>query len=160
MYQLARTWAPDCQVVRMNSTLVPGVPEVRGKAGAWEALFVSPAKGAARPYSYSVVEGEGTLHKGAFAGIEASWSGPQGAAAKPFLPIGVKVDTDAAYKTALPKAAAWDKKDPKLRVLFVLEQTGAQTAPAWRVVWGASVATSTISVLIDATTGAFLEVIG
>src|SRR5436305_1783776 len=41
MYQVARTWAPDAEVLRMNSILLTDVPNVLGKAGAWQATFTS-----------------------------------------------------------------------------------------------------------------------
>ena len=73
------------------------------------------AKIQSRSYTYSIVEGEGNLHKGAFAGPEESWSGNRGIDS-PFLMAAVKVDTDAAYKTAMEtphsKAAEYDKKNP------------------------------------------------
>jgi len=154
MYQVARSWAPDAQVLKMNSIHLTEVPAVRGKAGAWEATFTSVAQSAARSYTYSVVEEEGNLHEGVFPGHPESWSGP---AAKAFLIAAVKVDTDAAYKTALKEAGDYDKKNPKQTISFLLERDEKFTDPAWRVIWGESVGTSGLSVLVDATTGAYLE---
>src|SRR5262245_35898888 len=68
MFQVARSWAPDAEVMKMTSLPIAGVTVEPGKAGAWEATFVSPSKGRARSYTYSVVEGEGNLHQGVFAG--------------------------------------------------------------------------------------------
>ena len=86
-----------------------------GTAPAWQAVFVSAARSQSRSYTYSIVEGEGNLHKGAFAGPEEGWSGKSGQNS-PFLMAAVKVDTDAAYKTAMEtpnsKAADYDKKNP------------------------------------------------
>jgi hypothetical protein len=130
------------------------VAAVRGKAGAWQAIFTSAAKGAARSYTYSVIEGEGTLHEGVFPGPEEPWSGPT---EKPFLIAGVKVDSDAAYKTALKEAGDYDQKNPKQTISFDLERQERFPNPAWRVIWGESIGTSALSVLVDASTGMYLQ---
>jgi hypothetical protein len=155
MYQVARTWAPDAQILKLNSMHVTDVPETPGKAGAWEGVFVSPAKSASRPYTWSAVEEQPTLHKGVFAGAEQPFSASRGTS--PFLIAAVKVDSDAAYKTAKTKAADYEKKNPNLPITFVLEKLDKFPDPAWRVVWGESVGTSGFSVYIDASTGAYLE---
>src|SRR5215469_14415040 len=74
MYQVARSWASDAEVLKMNSLHVTDVPDVHGKAGAWQAIFVSESKNAARTYTYSVVEAEPSLHQGVFATPPESWS--------------------------------------------------------------------------------------
>ena len=98
MYQVARSWAPDAEVLKMNSIHLTEVPTVRGEAGAWQAEFTSAGKSAERTYTYSVVESEGNLHEGVFPGPEQSGGGPP---SHPFLVGGVKVDTDEAYQNAL-----------------------------------------------------------
>ncbi len=154
MYQVARTWAPDAEVLKMNSILLTEVPPVRGKAGAWQATFTSAEKNAARSYTYSVVEEEGNLHQGVFPGKEEAWSG---AANKAFLIAAVKVDTDAAYKTAAKEAGDYDKKNPKQMISFLLEKQEKFINPVWRVIWGESVGTSGLSILIDSSTGEYLQ---
>ncbi len=154
MYQVARSWAPDAQVLKMNSIHLTEVPVERGKAGAWQATFTSAAMSAARSYTYSVIEGEGNLHEGVFPGPQESWSGP---AEKPFLIGAVKVDTDAAYKTALAEAADYNRQNPKQTISFDLERQERFPDPAWRVIWGESVGTSGLSVLVDASTGKYLQ---
>jgi len=37
-------WATDVQVLRLSSIRMDGVKDEPGKAGAWEAVFVSPGK--------------------------------------------------------------------------------------------------------------------
>ena len=75
--------------------------------------------------------------------------------------VAVKVDTDAAYKTAMEtvasKAADYDKKNPGKPITIILEKTNKHDDPVWRNVWGESVGTSNFSVLIDASTGSYLE---
>src|SRR5215467_5560769 len=114
MYQVARSWAPDAQVLKMNTIPLSEVPNVpKGTGAAWQATFTSAARSQARTYTYSIVESQGNLHKGVFAGLEEGWGGPRGGNS-PFPMMAVKIDTDAAYKTALEKGggADYDKKNP------------------------------------------------
>ena len=161
MYQMARSWAPDSQVLTMQSMhLTEAKDGAPGTAPAWQAIFVSAAKSQSRSYTYSIVEGEGNLHKGAFAGPEQGWSGPRGVNT-PFLMAAIKVDTDTAYKTAMEtatsRAADYDKKNPGKPITLLLERTAKHPDPAWRIIWGESAGTSNFSVLIDASTGQYLE---
>jgi hypothetical protein len=158
MYQAGRSWAPDLQVLKASSMYLEEVPDVpRGKAAAWEATFVSATKNQAKSMTYSVKELLPNLRKGVFGAPEHSWSGPSGNTT-PFPIIGVKVDTDAAYETALKNGGAdYDKKNPGKRIVLVLERINKFPDPAWRVVWGDSVGTSNFSVYVDAVTGDFLE---
>jgi hypothetical protein len=158
MYQVARSWAPDAQVLKMTSLSLSEVPEVpRGTAAAWQASFVSPAKSQSRSYTYSIVESTGNLHKGVFAGTEEGWSGPRGTNL-PLLMLAVKIDTDAAYKTALANGGAeYDKKTPGKPISLLLEKVAKHPNPVWRVIWGESVSTSNFSVYVDASTGDFRE---
>jgi hypothetical protein len=154
IYQVARTWAPDVEIVKMNSIPMGEVPEVAGKSGAWEAVVSSESKRARKSYTYSVVESVGNLHEGVYGGAEEPSSPEANPAA--FLIGAVKIDTDAAYNTAKPKAADYEKKAPGKRISFLLEKTPKYSNPTWRVIWGDSVGTSGFSALVDATTGEYL----
>jgi hypothetical protein len=158
MYQVARSWGgTDCQLLKANTVPLSEVPNPpRGKAGAWQATFVSPSQSKARSYTYSIVEAPGNLHKGVFAGPEEGWSGPRGVSS-PFVMAALKIDTDAAYQTALAQAGDYDKKNPDKPITFVLEKITKFPDPVWRVVWGESVGTSNFSVYVDASTGDFKE---
>lgn len=158
MFQVGRSWAPDAQVLKMNSMLLSQVSNIPpGAAAAWQATFVSAARSQARTYTYSIVEDlPNNLHKGVFAGSEEGWSG-SGSLDQPFIIAAVKVDTDAAYKTALGQGADYDKKNPGKPITFLLEKTQKFPDPAWRVIWGESVGTSNFSIYVDAATGLFLE---
>jgi hypothetical protein len=158
MYTQARSWAPDCKVLRVASLNLKDVKGEPGKSGAWEGTFVSEANQRARRYTFSVVEsGESNLHEGVFGGSVDSWSGS--GQAKPFLIQAFKVDSTAAYEAAVKdkNGAAFSAKNPNSPLLFLLEQTGRFPDPAWRVVWGESVSTSPFSVFVDAMTGGFLQ---
>jgi hypothetical protein len=158
MFQMARSWAPDAQPLKMNSIPLSEVPNVPpGTAAAWQATFTSAARSQARTYTYSIVESSGNLHKGAFAGLEEGYSGPRGVNT-PFPMLAVKIDTDAAYKTALTNGGAeYDKKNPGKPISFLLEKVTKHPDPVWRVIWGESVGTSNFSVYVDASTGEFKE---
>jgi hypothetical protein len=161
MYQMARAWSPDSQILKMQSMHLSEVKDgPPGTAPAWQATFVSAAKSQSRSYTFSIVEGEANLHKGAFAGPEQGWSGSSDMDA-PSLMAAIKVDTDAAYKTAMATphshAAEYDQKNPGKPITIMLEKTTKHPDPAWRLIWGESAGTSNFSVLIDASTGEYLE---
>jgi hypothetical protein len=155
-FGMARGWAQDVEVLQMRDLPLAGVKSEPGKAGAWEITYVSQSRGRARTYTYSVMEAEGNLRKGIFAGLEETYTGPRGQD-KPFPATAVKVDTDKAFATAVKQGADYAKKNPDMPITFLLELTPRHPDPAWRVVWGASVSTSAYSVLVDAVTGAYLE---
>jgi hypothetical protein len=159
MYTTARGWAPDVEGLQLQSIHLPEVKAEPGKAGAWRAKFVSARAGRAKTYSYSVIEAEGGLHKGVFAGGEEAWSGPK-PNSRPFPIQALKVDSNAAYETAVKKgknAAEYIKKNPDMNIAFLLEQTNRFPDLTWRVIWGESVGTSNFSVFVDASTGEALE---
>src|SRR5215813_3828493 len=95
MYQAARSWAPDAQVLKLSSLHIseaPDGPPASGAAAAWTATFTSVGKSEARTYTYSTVESQGNLHKGVFAGPQEGCSGPRGVSPH-FLILPVKTDT-------------------------------------------------------------------
>jgi hypothetical protein len=156
MFAAARSWSPDIETLKLNSINLPGVKHVDGKASAWQVVFVSQAKQRSKSWTYSVVEAEGNLHKGVFAGLEESYSGPRGAT-KPFLVAALKEDSDQAYKVATGKAADYMKKNPDMEIVYQLELSGRNPNPAWRVIWGDSVSHSNFSILVDASTGQYVS---
>jgi hypothetical protein len=157
MYIAARAWAADIQPIRVTSILLPEVKAEPGKAAAWQALFVSASQNKARSWTYSVVESEGNLHKGVFAGFDQSWS--SSGEAKPFPMAAIKFDSDQAYQTALKKGAEYDKKNPGKPIVFLLEDNKQFPDTSWRVIWGESVGTSNFSIFVDASTGGYLATI-
>jgi hypothetical protein len=154
MYNAARGWSADVQVLWLKSIDLPEVKRERGKAAAWQAYFVSPGSGRARSYTYSVIESVGNLHQGVFAGLEESGTHGGGT---PFLIAAVKTDSDEVYQTALKKAADYEKKNPDKPISFQLDKTDRFPNPAWRVIWGESVGTSNFSIFVDASTGLYLQ---
>src|ERR1017187_347660 len=157
MYQVARTWAPDAAVLKLDSVRVDGVPDQPGKSAGWEAVFTSEQKASSHAYTWYPVDQEPNIHKGVFAGSEQSYSSTHGETT-PFLIADVKIHTDAALTTAKGKEEAFEKKSPGQPVIYLLEKTSKFAHPAWRVIWGESVSTSGFSVFVDASTGTFLEI--
>jgi hypothetical protein len=153
MFTVARSsWAPDIQVLRMNSMRPAGIPEAPpGKAAAWEAIFVAMSSNRARSYTYSIVEQLPYLHKGVFAGPDQPVNG------QPFLIAAVKTDSEAAYQTALAKAGKYAQRNAGKPILVLLEKNAKYPNPAWRIVWGESLSTANLSVFVDSTTGMYLE---
>ncbi len=155
-YPQARTWAADCQPMRIRSLNLPNPKSENGKAGAWEILWVSQSRARQRIYTWSAVEAEGTLHQGVFAGLEEGWHGATGQE-KPFLVQALRIDTPEALTTALTKTSEYKKKAAdRPQVNFMLEYTPRYPDPAWRVFWGETVSAAEWNVFIDATTGSYL----
>jgi hypothetical protein len=156
MYMMAaRTWGGDTQGMSLQSIPMKSIASAAGKYPAWRGTFVSEARRASRTFTYSIVEAEG-LFKGPFAGPEDTYTGPRGQVS-PFPIQALKVDSDAAYKTALEKGADYAKKNPDKPIHFLLENNKRHPNPSWRVIWGESVGTSNFSIFVDASTGGYLE---
>ncbi len=156
VYPAARTWAPDAQPIQGRNLNLPDPKSEKGRCAAWEFTFASASKGRMKSWTYSVIEAEGNLHKGTFAGQEANFTGAIGQA-KPFTTFALKIDTDEALETAQKVSAEELKKVGDKQILFLLEYTPRFPNPAWRVMWGESLATSEYSVFVDAVTGQMLQ---
>lgn len=154
-YITARTWATDLQILRVRNIHIGNAPTAPGKSAVWEITFVSPSKQRARAYTYSVIEQE-PIHEGVFAGLEQSFSGSQGQAT-PFPIAALKVDTPAAWETAVEHSKEYMAKTTEKTITYLLEKTPRHPDPSWRVIWGTSPATSNYSIYVDASTGAYLE---
>jgi hypothetical protein len=156
MYMSARGWSPDVQPVTLRNMPVPGIKAEGGKAGAWEAIFVSQAKGQSRTYTYSVIEVAPNLHKDVFPQVAEAWGGPSGQQ-KPWPIPAFKVDSDKAYEAALEQSKEYVAKNKDKSVNFLLEQTPRNPDLTWRVYWGETISTSNYSIVVDASTGKVLE---
>jgi len=155
MYPQARGWAPDALPLQIQSLNLAQVKTEKGKAGAWQVVFVSASLGKTKTYTYSAVEAEGGLHEGVFGGIAESYT-PRGDSS-PFQIAAIKVDSDEAYETAAKKSADYIKQNPGKPVVFLMELSKRFADVTWRVIWGDSVGTSDYSVFVDGSTGIYLE---
>src|SRR5271165_3103866 len=160
MFPAARIWARDAKPFQMESYNLTQVQSGKGTAPAWQVVFVSDMLRKSKPYTWSAAEAEGNLHLGTFAGLEDSWGGPSGQST-PFDVNAIRVDSDAAFETAMKQRDAIEfvKKYPGKPIKFVLELTRRFPDLTWRVLWGDSIGTADFSVYVDATTGDFLKVV-
>ncbi|MDX2154795.1 MAG: hypothetical protein SFV54_28895 [Bryobacteraceae bacterium] len=154
VYPMARQWSSDVEVLTMTEIRLASVKAEPGLAPAWKVTFVSPSKQRQRDFIYSTVKEEG-LEKGNQMGRDDSYS--QRGQQRTFRTQALKIDSTAAYKTALDKSAEYVKKNPDKPVTFLLENTTQLQNPAWRVIWGDSVTTSNYSIYVDATTGEYVK---
>jgi hypothetical protein len=92
MYAAARGWTADIQGLQLKSIQLPEVKAEPGRAGAWQATFVSVTRGQSRTYTWSAIEAPGNLHKGVFAGLEERYV--QRGQGKPFLIAALRTDSD------------------------------------------------------------------
>lgn len=155
IYVAARSWAPDAQCLSVSSIPMEEVKSQPGKSGAWQVTVMSPSRLRKRTYTWSAVESEGNLHEGVYPGAEEAIN--PNSKTRPFLIAALKTDTDEALKVAQEKSAEYMKKNPDMRINYLLELGDKHPNPAWRVIWGDSVGTSGHSVFVDATTGTYLE---
>ncbi len=158
MYNSARTWAPDVQILRVISLQLGSDKLQPGKAPAWQATFVSPTLGQSRVYTYANADLTTTLHEGIKPDPAASYSA-RGQSAQPFVIQAAKKDTDELYATALEHGKEYNDAHPGTRINYLLELNNRSSAAAWRIMWGDSPSSSAFSVLLDASTGTFLEVL-
>jgi len=155
VYVTARSWASDVQCLSVSNIPLAEVKAGPGKSGAWRVTVFSPSKLRKRSYTWSAVEAEGNLHEGVFPGPEESVN-PNNIT-RPFLIAAIKTDTDTALKVAEGKSAEYMKRNPGMRINYLLELGDKHPNPAWRVIWGDSVGTSGHSVFVDSVTGDYLE---
>jgi hypothetical protein len=154
MYTSARAWAQDLQILRYSSINISEVARQPGKAAAWQVVFVSPGMAQLRTYTFSVYEASATLHQGLFSDAPERWSGT----GKPFMLQSAKIDTDAAWETALKHGEEYNSQNPKTPISWILSlERGGD--PFWRVIWGQSAGESSFSAVIDAATGDFVQIL-
>jgi hypothetical protein len=154
LYTSARAWAQDLQILRLSSIDIREVPHQDGSAAAWQVVFVSQALAKSRTYTFSVYEASATLHQGIFPDAPQDWSG----SGKPFLLEAAKIDSDKAWEIALEHGRDYNSKNPQLPISYTLGMDKG-TDPVWRVIWGESAGESSFSVLVDASTGDFMQIV-
>ncbi|NWF85401.1 MAG: hypothetical protein HXY18_16420 [Bryobacteraceae bacterium] len=157
MYQVARTWAKDAMLLKVDNLDIAEAKSQPGKYGAWRGVFVSLEKNQKREYMFSVADSEGGIIKGARAGAESLYiRNPQ---VRPIAIQDVKIDTPAALEEALKnkEVKEFADKNPNEPVQFILEWTGQTPVACWRVFWGPTVSTAKANVYIDCKTGKFVK---
>lgn len=125
-----------------------------GKAVMWTAAFASPSRHEARVFTYAVAAHAPDIYKGVTVGHSLPWGGPT-RDVMPFQSSDFSIDSDAAYKTALPQASAWASKHPSQEVSFTLGNAARFSGPVWYVLWGDKKAG--YGVFVSAQTGALVK---
>ncbi len=152
MFIAARTWAQDLQIANMTSVHFTQVTDVPGKAGGWRVTFVSQSLQQSRTYTWAAAEISMSIHKGI--SEERATGLPSGSRSFPIA--AVKIDSDEAYKTAVSKVAKYAGEHPGMVITYQLTLNQQIPDAVWRIVWGENVATSSDSVLVDASTGQYM----
>lgn len=153
MYGKARMWAPDIKLLRFSSIDIAQVKSQPGKAPAWQAIFVSESLQLKRAYTYSVIDASTTLREGTFPDSPNAWTNDN----RGVLMAAIRTDSDKAWEMALKHGADYAKKYPDMPISYTLEMGRQISEPMWRVIWGESATSSALSILVDASTGAYLE---
>ncbi|MEZ5401540.1 MAG: hypothetical protein R2729_17845 [Bryobacteraceae bacterium] len=158
MYGQARTWAQDAQGFQCIPVPLASHPAKDGKWPAWRCQYASVTKGAVKAWTFSIAEEEG-VHEGVFGGTEErlNTSGQM----QPWPIQALKVDSPAAIETAKGRkeAVTYMQKNPDTPITVLLARTKRHPNLTWRVLWGTSVSASNFSVLVDASTGEYLEIL-
>lgn len=155
MYTPAHAWAADMEPITLKSGEITGIKNMDGKAGMWTAVFGSPSLRAARTYVYAVADDLPTVSKGIQTGETVPWNGPT-TAVETFQTSDFKIDSDAAYKTAADKAAAWlkEKDNAQKPVSFSLGASSRFPAPVWYIVFGST--KEGFAVVVNASDGSII----
>lgn len=161
MFQVARTWAPDAQLLKVENGNIAEVPPQPGKYGLWRAVFISESRHVKRNWQFAAADSEGGVIKGVRPGDESPYASSR--LVRHFAIQEVKSDTTTAFEAAMAevekdkdmKKVLAENKD--LPVQFLLEWPAANAKPTWRVIFGASVSTSKFSIFVDAGTGKFVK---
>ena len=92
-----------------------------------------------------------SIHKGINEERPNAWS------SGPSFPIAaVKIDSDEAYQVAVKQVAKYAEAHPGMVISYELEMNQRMPDAVWRIIWGENVATSSDSVLVDASTGQYM----
>ncbi len=153
MYQQARQWSPDLLVVSCQSISITQVKATPGKAAAWQAVFASQSLSKKRAYTFSVADASTSLRQGIFPDPPT----PMTPDTRPFLLAGARTDTDAAWEMALKHGKEFSTKYPDMPISFTLELSRSMNEPVWRVIWGESATSSPFSIVVDASTGQYVQ---
>lgn len=159
LYVAGRSFAPDIKPYRLESVYTPDAPVTEGKAGIWHAQFASPSKRAIKAYTWSGLSGPDMPDRGISHGTEDSYN-PANSATRVWEVMALKIDSDKAFEVAQKHGGEkLTKKDPKQPVIFDLEWNAAGANQlVWHVIYGDNRSNAKLRIMVDATTGAFLQV--
>ncbi|HZU29645.1 MAG TPA: hypothetical protein VFB79_00930 [Candidatus Angelobacter sp.] len=152
----AHLWAPDAQPVRLESSNMKGSNGHDGKAAFWRALFASPGRQKAEPFTWAGVATD-DAPRGVNHGVEDTYN-PANRSASPFDLNFLKTDTDQAFETAQQHGGKQVlEKDPKVSVTYLLDWDIGSNQLRWHVMYGGNESMGKLTVLVDASSGKFLR---
>ena len=153
----ARIWNPDAQPVNLRAQAFKGSDGHGGKSGAWRATFASAARLKSEPFTWSGMVGPDYGPRGVDHGIEDSYN-PSNRSMQPFDLNFLKVDSDQAFDVAQEHGGKQLlEKNPDTMVSYLLDWDARENQLKWHVSYGGSESLAKLSVIVDATTGAFVR---
>ncbi|MFZ0758474.1 MAG: hypothetical protein WAM69_00880 [Candidatus Sulfotelmatobacter sp.] len=158
LFIAARNYAADVKPFRIESTPASDGNGQGGKSAIWQASFASAMRRGVKPFVWSGSNSPDAPSRGISPGTEDVYN-PNNASTQVFDVSFLKVDSDQAFAEAQKHGG--DKlleKDPATPVICVCEWSRSGNELVWYVIYGPSRATAKLTVVINATTGAFLRV--
>lgn len=152
----AHLWAPDAQPIRLESSNIKDSTGHDGKANFWRALFASVSRQKSEPFTWSGVASS-DVPKGVDHGTEDSYN-PANRSYRTFDLNFLKSDTDKAFEVAQQHGGKQLlEKDPKTSVTYLLDWDAQSGQLRWHVIYGGSESMGKLTVLVDASSGAFIR---
>ena len=149
----ARLWSPDAQPIELQSTPTSESNGQGGKSANWRAVFGSPSRQKSEPFLWSGIAGSRHVDHG----VEDTFN-PNNRSTQTWDLNFLKTDTDKAYEVAQEHGGKQlVEKDPKTQISYLLEWNAQSNQLVWHVIYGGSESNSRLTVLVDATTGAYLR---
>jgi hypothetical protein len=154
MLPAARLWSQDAAPVRLESTVTAENNGQGGKSGFWRADFASPSRSKMQSYTWS---GMADAPRKVDHGIETSYN-PSNRSLQTWDTHFLQVDTDKAFETAQEHGGKeLTAKDPKQPVIYMLDWDSQAGQLRWHVIYGAAISGAKLTVLVDASSGAYLR---
>lgn len=155
LYATARQWQTDAEPYRLESTPTKDANGHDGKAALWRGHFASPAFSSQRAIQWSGVSDD--EDRGIRKAPEESWSASN-TTTRPFQITDVKIDSDAALRTAQKHTQKLGKDADTLPVFYTLDVNPQKRAVVWHVAFGENRNDAKITVDVDAGTGGFIRI--
>jgi len=146
----ARLWSPDAQPIQLQSTPTSDSNGQDGKSANWRAIFGSASRQKSEPFLWSgMADSRHVDH-----GVEDTFN-PGNRSTQTWDLNFLKTDTDKAFEVAQQHGGKQvTEKDPKTQVTYLLQWNAQSNQLVWHVMYGSN---DKLTVLVDATTGAYLR---
>jgi hypothetical protein len=153
MLATAHLWSADAAPVQLSSAATSESNGHDGKSGTWRAVFASRGRQKSEPFIWS---GMADAPRKLDHGVEDVFN-PANRSTQPWDLNYLKVDTDQAFTTAQQHGGKQLlEKDPKTQITYLLDFDPLSNQLRWHVIY-ASESSGKLTVLVDASTGAFLR---